>query len=121
MGRVVPGGSWNPFGSAILEPCMHPVLFTIRAFELFGHRFGPIEIRAYGVMLIIGVLVAAWWARSRAKAWGIEPSQVSDAIFWGVIPGVLGARIGFIVQEWGYYSQHLDKLFSVQFAGLTSF
>jgi phosphatidylglycerol:prolipoprotein diacylglycerol transferase len=100
---------------------MLQVLFTIPGVELFGRKWGPFAIRSYGVLLVIGVFLALWWARNRAEKHGIKPSQVVDAVFWGVIPGILGARIGFIVQEWDYYSKNLDEVWSWQFAGLTSF
>lgn len=90
---------------------MLPVLF-----EPFG-----LEVRSYGVMLVLGILLAVWWSRRRAPRWGIEPDRILDATFWGVVPGILGARIGYIVQEWGYYSQHPEEIWTLRFEGLTSF
>lgn len=90
---------------------MHPVLFKVFGFE----------VRSYGVLLMIGVLLSVWWSRARAERWGIPRERILDAMLWGLIPGILGARIGFILQEWDYYSQHLDKVWSFRFEGLTSF
>lgn len=90
---------------------MLPVLFKVFGFE----------VRAYGVLLALGLFAAVAWSRARARKFGIEPDKVLDAAFWGIVPGILFARIGFIVQEWDYYSQHTDKLWSLRFEGLTSF
>ena len=46
---------------------MHPVLFTIPEFQLFGHRFNHFDVRSYGVMLVIGILLAVWWSSRRAR------------------------------------------------------
>ena len=100
---------------------MHPVLFTIPEFQLFGHRFNHFDVRSYGVMLVIGILLAVWWSSRRAKKWGISSERIYDATLWGIVPGVLGARIGYIVQEWSFYSAHPAEIWSWQFAGLTSF
>ncbi|HXH62518.1 MAG TPA: prolipoprotein diacylglyceryl transferase [Fimbriimonadaceae bacterium] len=100
---------------------MHPVLFTIPRFSLFGIHFGEFEVRSYGVMLMIGILFAMWWSARRARRWGIHPERVMDAAFWGIVPGIIGARLGFIIQEWGYYSKHTNELWSLRFDGLTSF
>lgn len=90
---------------------MLPVLFKI----------GTFKVHSYGVMLIAGFLIGLAIARKRAEKFGINPQKLTDMAFWALISGVFGARIAFIAQEWGYYTQHPDELFSWQFAGLTSF
>lgn len=92
---------------------MHPVLFTFP-----GLNF---PVRSYGVLLMIGVLLALWLSRKRAPQFGIHPDKLYDALFWMLIPGILGARIMYVGQNWSYYMQNQDQLWSVQFAGLTSF
>lgn len=100
---------------------MLPVLFKIPEFDLFRYHFPGFEVRSYGVMLVIGVLLSVWWSRRRAPKWRIEPERIFDATLWGIIPGILGARIGYIVQEWDYYSKNTDEIWTLHFAGLTSF
>lgn len=90
---------------------MLPVLFKV----------GDFEVRSYGVMLVIGILLAVWWGYRRAPRFGIASERVVDAMFWGVVPGVLGARLGYIVQEWEHYSKNWREIFSWRFEGLTSF
>lgn len=90
---------------------MHPVLFKVSDFE----------VRSYGVLLMIGILLAVWWSAARAPRLGIDKGRILDAMLWGIIPGILGARLGFIVQEWEYYAANPDKLWTFRFEGLTSF
>ena len=90
---------------------MYPILFKV-----FG-----VEIHSYGVMLLVAFFVSVWFAKKRAPRFGYTGGEVYDAAFWALILGIIGARLFFIIQEWPYYSTHLNELFSWQFAGLTSF
>lgn len=90
---------------------MLPVLF----------RIGPVEIRAFGVLVAISFLVGVWMARVRALGAGIEPKRIVDLTFWTLPFGLLGARVLYIAQEWAYYRENLDQLVSLQIEGFTSF
>ena len=87
--------------------------------ELF--RIGNFPVRSYGVLLVIGVVIAVELARRRAPRFGVAPEKIWDSAMWLVVPGILGARITYIVQNWGFYQQHQDQLWSIRFEGLTSF
>lgn len=90
---------------------MFPILFYVFGFP----------IRSYGVMLLIGFFFALLLARSRAERFGFDKTKLTDAAFWALVFGILGARIAFIAQELPYYLSHPKELFSIEFAGLTSF
>lgn len=91
---------------------MFPVLFRLP---------NGFELRSYGVLLVIAVLVAVWMGRRRAPRWGIGADKLWDSAPWLVLPGVLGARLLYIAQHWEYYSSHPEELWSFRFEGLTSF
>lgn len=93
---------------------MYPELFRVPFFNNF-------PVRSYGVLLVIGVVLAIYMARRRAPRYGIEPDRIWDASMWMVIPGIFGARIFYIAQYWKYYQAHQDQLYSLRFEGLTSF
>ncbi len=90
---------------------MHPELF----------RLGSFPVRSYGVLLVIGVVIAVAVARSRAPRYGIEPDKIWDSAFWLVLAGILGARLTYIVQHWTYFQSHPAELWTLRFEGLTSF
>lgn len=96
---------------------MHPVLFEIPKIG----QFGPFPIHSFGVMILFALIAGILVARMRSRRYGISFDQISDIAFWLLIPGVLGARILFIVQDLGYYRNHLDEVFSLKFQGMTSF
>ena len=90
---------------------MRPILFQI----------GTFPVHTFGVLLMAAFLAAIAMLRGRAARFGTTKDAITDVAFWTVLAGVLGARLLFIAQEWGYYSTHTKELLSWQFQGLTSF
>ena len=84
-------------------------------------KIGLFEVRSFGVMMLIAFLCALWLALRRAEKYGFTKAQVMDAAFWVLLAGILGARLGFILQELPDFLKHPDKLFTLKFEGLTSF
>ena len=71
-------------------PEFDPVIFSI----------GPLKIRWYGMMYVVGFLVAWWLARVRCKASHAiikEPQHVDDLIFYAMLGVILGGRIGSVI------------------------
>lgn len=60
---------------------------------------GPLALRWYGLMYLLGFVGAWWLARYRARYPGsiMTPLQVDDLIFYGALGVVLGGRIGYIL------------------------
>lgn len=85
-------------------PIIDPNIVSIDAFQLFGFTLGPIALKWYGMMYLLGLL-AAWWLgnmRSEDPKNSWDKDQVSDIIFYGFLGVVLGGRIGYVM----FY--HLD-------------
>lgn len=87
--------------------------------ELF--RIGGIPIRSWGVMLIIGFFLGYWVAVRRAEKFGIRKNLVIDVAVWALIAGVIGARVGWVLQDWGYYSRHPLDALKLTEGGMTSY
>ena len=70
-------------------PEIDPIIFSI----------GPLAVRWYGMMYVIG-FVAGWYlAGIRAKqSWAaIKPDQVDDMIFYVMLGVILGGRVGYCI------------------------
>lgn len=61
-----------------------------------GFQIGPLPIRFYGIIIMLGVLAAAWLASKEAKRRGLDPELVLDGLIWVVLAGVIGARLWHI-------------------------
>ncbi len=62
-----------------------------------GIMIGPLFIRYYGILIMIGALAAAWLASREAKRRGINPEMAWDMFPWLLIGGIIGSRIWHIL------------------------
>lgn len=60
-------------------------------------NIGPLEIRYYGVFLVLAIALGYAIAVKRAAAVGIPKKTVEDLLFWLVIFSIIGARAYFVI------------------------
>lgn len=92
-------------------------------------RLGPFEVRWYGVLIMIGVGLGAWWATRLARVRGMNPDHVWGALILAVILAIVGARLYHVFSTpagctpdvaaqgvacgWPYYQHHFLDAFAV--------
>ncbi len=64
-----------------------PVIFSI----------GPLAVRWYGLMYLVGFVAAYYLAKSRMKRVGWNEDDIGDLLFWGFIGVVAGGRVGYVL------------------------
>ncbi|MBT8449841.1 MAG: prolipoprotein diacylglyceryl transferase [Gammaproteobacteria bacterium] len=75
-----------------------PNIFTIPAFELFSMTIGPISLKWYGLMYLLGLISAWLLAHHRAKkSTNWTPEHISDVIFYAFLGIVIGGRVGYVI------------------------
>ena len=90
---------------------MHPVLV----------RVGPVEIRYYGLMYVIGIIVGIILARHEVERryMGLTKDDVISYAFWVVIGGLLGGRLYYVAFTWReFYAQNPLEIFAIWHGGL---
>lgn len=70
-----------------------------------------LPIRGYGAMLLTAVVSAVGLAAWRAHRLGIDVDLIYTLAFWAFVPGILGARLFYVIQKWPeefapVYQQH---------------
>jgi phosphatidylglycerol:prolipoprotein diacylglycerol transferase len=65
-----------------------------REFIVIGNA---LQIRYYGIIIVVAMLAAAWVAARLAKRDGRDPDHVWGALTWAIIPGIIGARLWFVL------------------------
>jgi prolipoprotein diacylglyceryl transferase len=61
---------------------------------------GPLELHAYGVMLLLGILAAIWLTGLRWTRRGGDWDLVLRVAMWGVAGGIVGARLYHLATSW---------------------
>ena len=93
-------------------PEIDPIIFSI----------GPVAVRWYGLMYVIGFLVAWWLAKRRCQAAHspVKPGQVDDLIFNAMLGVIVGGRVGYVfVYGWEYMLEDPLYLFKVWEGGMS--
>ncbi len=75
-------------------PQIDPVAFSL----------GPVSVHWYGLTYLVGIGLAWWLARQRAKRLGLTHEQIGDLVFYAALGVVLGGRLGYAL----FY--HFDRV-----------
>lgn len=94
------------------------VLLSIPSPASDAIHFGPLQLRAYGVMIAIGVVVAVAIARRRWVATGGAPDDVAAVAMWAVPAGLVGARLYHVATDWPRFQGRWLHAFAVWEGGL---
>ena len=73
--------------SYFVFPQIDPIIVSI----------GPLSLRWYGLMYLIGFVAAFWLASKRLSRTNWSKEQLSDMLFWGFLGVILGGRIGYVL------------------------
>jgi phosphatidylglycerol:prolipoprotein diacylglycerol transferase len=95
---------------------MNPIIFTI----------GPFEVRWYGVLIMTGVALGAYFGTRLARKRGLDPDHVWSALIVAVVMAIVGARLYHVFSTpagcppdatyacgWPYYKHHFLEAFAI--------
>lgn len=66
-------------------------------------QIGPITIYSYGFFLALGFLIATFLIFQKAKREYLDEEKVFDAVFLGLIAGIIGARFFYIIEHFDLF------------------
>ena len=84
------------------------------AFSLFGQR----DVAWYGLIIVIGMLLAVLYVAWRAKQSGISFDTVLDFALFTIFFGVIGARLYYVISRFDSYRDSLSDIFAIWNGGL---
>ena len=89
---------------------MHPILF----------KYGFIEIRFYGLMYVVAILVGSYIIKREVRRKGIPmgPDEVMNFIVWVVLGGVVGARLYYVLFNLSFYLANFAEIPAIWHGGL---
>ena len=81
-------------------------------------EIGPLTIHFYGILIGLGVVVAAIVTTRRYARFGGDASILDSVIMWTVIIGFAGARTGYLITHFSRYSDRWYGVFFIWEGGL---
>ena len=91
-------------------------------FDPIAVSLGPLAVRWYGLMYLIGFAALFWLGRRRIGAGlsgGLSRSGLDDLLFYGVLGVILGGRLGYVLfYKFSYYLAHPAEILSVWQGGM---
>src|SRR5713226_7235796 len=76
-----------------------PVIFYI----------GPLALRWYGLMYVVGIVLGLWFIRGYTKRKGISQDKVYRILWWCVVAGLIGGRLYFVIQQPNFFSFYIKQ------------
>lgn len=67
-----------------------------------------------GIGMLMGILIASW----QAKRIGVNPENVVDVAMYGIVFGIIGARIYYVAFSWDMYKDDLKSILNLREGGL---
>lgn len=66
-------------------------------------HLGPVPLRAYALLILLGIYVAVYLGDKRFVARGGKSGQVAEVAMWAVPFGVIGGRLYHVLTDWSAY------------------
>jgi prolipoprotein diacylglyceryl transferase len=79
---------------------MRGVIAAIPSPHTGVYHLGPFTLHMYGVMLLLAIAACIWLTGRRWVRWGGDWDLVFRCAVWGVIAGIVGARIYHLITSW---------------------
>lgn len=80
---------------------------------------GPLNLRLYGLMIALGVIAAVWLMGKRLAERGFGTSDDASSIgMWGVVGGIIGARLYHVATDWHRFEDNLGDIPKIWQGGL---
>lgn len=79
---------------------------------------GTIDIKWYSLLILFGVVFAYFIIMRESKRLNVKTDFMFNLLFWALMFGILGARIYYVIFNFGYYSRHLLEIIEIWNGGL---
>ena len=80
---------------------------------------GTVAIPTYPLLMLVALWAGLWLAAWRAGRLGLDGDHVYNAGLYGLIAGILGARLWFVLSHWENYAGNLSQALSLSRSALS--
>ncbi len=82
-------------------------------------QLGPFLLTWHGLFTAVGILAGVQIALWMARLVHYDEDDAYTLALVGVPSGIIGARLMFVAEQWGYYSQHLLDIAAIAEGGIS--
>ena len=79
---------------------------------------GSFEFRWYGIAYVAAIIAGTWLAMRLARQRGERTDMIVDALIVMAVAALLGGRAYHVIDQWGYYKDHLSQIVLPPYSGL---
>lgn len=83
----------------------------------FVNVFG-FDIAWYGIIIALGFVLATVYVMKRIRQFGLDSEKVIDCILFGMIGGIIGGRLYYVIFDWNSFKDNLIDIFNTRAGGL---
>ena len=86
--------------------------------ELFRIPFTSLTVKGYGLMLVIGFLLAMHVIRRLSRNITPDPQMITNVSLYALVAGVIGARVFYVLHHFDIFKYNLVGVFAIWEGGL---
>lgn len=91
---------------------------NVMAIDPIAFELGPLQVAWYGLIIVVGMILAIYMTIHEGEKRGITEDFVIDTAFWTLPLGILGARLYYVLFELEYYIGNPIRIFYIWEGGL---
>lgn len=91
---------------------------TVQPLNPVAVEIGPFSIRWYGIIIVLGIIIAYLIAVREGKRRGLADDLFADLLLWGIPVSIVSARLYYVIFQWDYYSIHPEKIIAIWEGGI---
>lgn len=76
------------------------------------------EIYIYGIIIAIGMGLAMVYSFKKTGIFGIDSDKMADVVIFGIIGGIVGARLYYVIFSWDIFKDDIWSIFDLRSGGL---
>lgn len=94
------------------------MIFNIQPIDPVAVSLGPLDIRWYGVIIALGMVIGYMLANREAVKRNMPEGMFTDLMFYIILFSLIGARLYYVVFNWDYYGANPVSIIMVNEGGM---
>ncbi|RLC37315.1 prolipoprotein diacylglyceryl transferase [candidate division Kazan bacterium] len=88
--------------------------------DAVAFEVGPVSVRWYGMLIALSILIGYFVVvRSLAGSRNLNADLLLNVVIWGLVGGIVGARLMFVILKWPLYIDNLAEIVLITQGGLS--